>query len=414
MSEQPRKPKGSPASVGGQYDENPNAGADDLPPLASALTPRAPEAPIPGGVKPMGARDTQRLLDEAADVRIDRDGVALYDADGELLAREVPELSRFDRDTLRHDKRVRRASREIMRSDLKDLSAADRRRTVKAAFANASAYERRKAIDGSPNRRYIPANAIADSLRHRRDKDAAVATLVALHYEDASASANVIRAGFPNDRKSAFGFINKTSIARDKDGRAIREVRVVNTADGKAERETNKRESRGAAARSYLRMMYQPTKGVPDERQTREIVSAFHELDDEPEMQAQAFYELCYGNGTPRNRAGDGVYARSLITGRRPGATERGARRLENLSTGRGQGNAARMAAYHRALTPEAARIFLDMEPGDQRLAHTIWTKRKRNKETGQMENVTPKRLTEMRSFIHAAYPEIASYGAKK
>ena len=69
-----------------------------------------------------------------------------------------------------------------------------------------------------------------------------------------------------------------------------------------------------------------------------------------------------------------------------------------------GQGNTARMIAYQRALTPQVARIFLDMEPGDGRLAHTTRTHRVRSKETGRMEDRLPKRLSEMRSFIHAVY----------
>lgn len=44
------------------------------------------------------------------------------------------------------------------------------------------------------------------------------------------------------------------------------------------------------------------------------------------------------------------------------------------------------------------------MEPGDNRLANTVWTRRKRNPVTGVMEDVRPARLTEMRAWIHAVY----------
>jgi hypothetical protein len=125
-------------------------------------------------------------------------------------------------------------------------------------------------------------------------------------------------------------------------------------------------------------------------------------LDDAPDLQAQAFWEMCYGNGSVPNPHGDLQFAKDLIRMHGKGA---GVDLIDGASGARGgQGNMARMAAYHKVLSPEAARLFLQMEPGDARVAHTRRTRRVRNKVTGVMEDRLPARLTEMRSFIHAVY----------
>ncbi|MFQ7494071.1 MAG: hypothetical protein ACLRL4_10840 [Bifidobacterium bifidum] len=58
---------------------------------------------------------------------------------------------------------------------------------------------------------------------------------------------------------------------------------------------------KGANARAWLRMRFQPTKGVPDARDTDAAVRVFERLRREPaQIQAQAFADLCYG----RDRTG--------------------------------------------------------------------------------------------------------------
>ena len=143
-------------------------------------------------------------------------------------------------------------------------------------------------------------------------------------------------------------------------------------------------------------MVWQPTNGVPDAQTVEQVRRVFKEVEDEPETQAQMFWDVCYGDGHPSNLRGDVDFAKGLI-GQRKHQRE-GVETLNRWSQGQGQGNAARMLAYDRALSPEAARIFLQMEPGDGRLAHTQYPGRKGGK------TYVPKRLTEMRSYIRAVY----------
>ncbi len=53
-------------------------------------------------------------------------------------------------------------------------------------------------------------------------------------------------------------------------------------------------------------------------------------------------------------------------------------------------------------MTTEAARIFLEMEPETTSRQHRL-QRRKRGKD-GQMHDVRPARLTEMRNFVHSVY----------
>lgn len=423
---QPRKPAGSANSAGGQYDFNPGTGADDLTgspnPLLQVVSQglRLDAIREPHAVK--SAEETRGLLALAAHIGMDREGMVLTDGDGRVVYRETVGSPRLDDGSLRADRRARAAIRDVLRADLSDVDANARRMMVKRAWRVAGPYERRLAIDHSPNRRYVPASSIANSLRRRRDRQDALNVLKALHYEDASASSAVIRAGYPNDPESVWGFVNYTKIQRyakdtkDRDGvRHHKGEAIIGDYVTRSGRHVHGPlpEKRGSAARSYLRMIWQPTNGVPDKRTSDRIVQAMRSLDDTPELQAEAFWNLCYGTGSAANRDGNPGRAAAILAGRLdPGkAADRrelerlhGVADLERLSGGSGQGNAARMAAYRKCMTPEAARVFLTMEPGDNRLANTVWTRRKRNPVTGVMEDVRPARLTEMRAWIHAVY----------
>ncbi|OZG49863.1 hypothetical protein [Bombiscardovia coagulans] len=417
MREPARKPAGSPGGVGGQFDVMVGKHCADLPVLDEVNT----RARIQEPEVQLSAQETLELLKGTQSVIIRGTGLELVDENGQILYVEAQGYPRLNAQVLRADKNVRMAVRDTLNADLTGIpSEAYRQRIVKQAFRLASPYQRRNAIESSPNRRYIPASHIVNSLRHRKNQDQAVTILKDLFYEDAEAAQNVIRAGYPNTADSAWAFINYTKDARDAAGHVITERRKVYKRDQKGRflrdstgqkipvvKTLAKRESKGAAARSYLRMLYQPTNGVPDRKTTRQITEALHELDNEPHIQAQAFWELCYGNGTVRNRTGNTKYAKSLVNSRAFTSKDRGITKLEAYSSGSGQGNVARMVAYHRALTPEAAKCFLELEPGDKRLAHTIWTRRTYNKQTGKMETVTPKRLTEMRSWIKAVYTDL-------
>lgn len=345
------------------------------------------------------AEETRLLLAAADRIEYGPEGAILLDGDGNTVYREDPAAPGLDAETMRKDPRSRAAVRAAFRSDLSGHTAAERRGIIRNANRYASPYDRRVAIDSSPNRRYLPAATIANSLRRRRDRDKADRILRELHYEDATASANVIRAGYPDDKTSAFRFINYTKIRRDGDGRPV--YGEWTDRDGK-KKSGIMPESRGAASRSYLRMLYQPTDGVPTATECDRMQHVFDRMDD-PAVQARAFWNLCYGNANPDDRWDDVNFEIGLIGQRHTDAP--GARLLEAYSNRRGgQGNAARMLAYRKCMSREAAIAFLSMDAGDPRRAHTQFTRRRRNKQTGLMEDAKPRRLTEMRSFVHAVY----------
>lgn len=387
--DQPRKPAGSPGGTGGQFDHDPTGGAAGLPSFAPAGQ---------TATRYEDAEATRRILDRAGSVYVTGDGLRIDDKDGHLLFQESDE-HRLDQATLVHDPKTQRAVRQALADPMDTGDAAmtpsARRARAKAAFRLASPYSRRGIIDHSPNARYLPGSYIAHSLAHRRDQEAALDRLNSLYLEDAAAASNVIRAGFPNDKHGAFRFINYTKVKRyaadDKQGHKKGEI--VRDASG-----APIPEPKGKNARSYLRMLWQPTNGVPDKAQVDDMCRALGQMDGDPNVQAEVFYEVCYGNGTPRNMSG--------MLGSNRSSEGRGWNRLDRASAERGNGNVARMLAYRKALTPQAAAEFLKMGPGDKRLANTRWTTRKRDKATGKMRDVTPARLTEMRSFIHAAYAD--------
>ena len=415
--EQRRQPSGIPE--GGQYaSENMGGDASDLDQaMLQSLTAGMRLDIIGEPLKPKTPEETRQLLAEATRIEISSDGPVLYDKDDNVLYRQTDQTGMLDKKTLRTDPNMRNAVRATLKNDLGDMSAADRRKTVKQAFDLAGPYDRRKAIDTSPNRRYIPAAHIANSLRRRRDQEQALNVLTELHYEDANASANIIRAGYPKDKHGAFTFINRTRIQRepkdryDKSGQLIARKGdpiqgVWTDKDGKTHTGVLP-ESKGAVSRAYLRMLHQRTNGVPTKQETDSMTKALRDVGDVggPEAQAKVFWEMCYGSGHPTLVDDDtdltGM-AKNIVSNRRNRAA--GMNLIARFTGKHGNGNAARMVAYRKALSHEAAVAFIAMEPGDGRDAHTGFTRRKRNKTTGLMENVKPKRLTEMRAYMRAVY----------
>lgn len=410
------KPKGLPQGEAGTYENRGARYGDlDLDPMLTLASMGARNHAIVEHVSVKPAAETRALLAQTARVEIGANGATLYDGDGNIVFREDPAAPPLDWRTMRNDPHVRLAARRALRDPLDDMSAADRRATVRAAFRFAGAYDRRNAIDSGPNRRYIPATHLAASLRRRRDREKAARLLVDLHYEDANTAAAIIRLGYPNDSHSAWVYINATKIKRQprdvvdrRTGRIIARKGDPIVGDW-TDKDGNVKhgplpESRGAMSRAYLRMMYQPTNGVPSGRQAKDMADALRAIgEDGPRVQAQAFWELCYGNGGASNLRGDVDFAKRLVA-RRSETKQRGVRLLERFSRGRGQGNAARMVAYQKPLSREAAIAFIAMEPGDARRAHTGFTRRRRNPSTGLMEDVKPKRLNEMRAWMHAVY----------
>lgn len=386
------------------------------PPAPPAVSPSAP-----GGddnTKAYSADETCDLLSRAAKVEIGPDGVRLTDKDGRTLLDEA-DGRHLDYKTARRDPAMRRAVRAVYRGDLSGMPAAQRRSAMRQAWRLSGPYDRRRAIDASPNRRYIPAGSIARSLKRRRDKEGAANLLCDLFYEDAGAAGNVIRAGYPDDKHAAFVFMNRTKIQRydkdvfsktekDKDGnpKLLHAKGTAIVGDYVAARTGRQVHGplpnpKGAAARSYLSMIWKPTNGVPSEQDVRDVCDVLRACDDDPETQARMMWDMCYGTGSVTNPDGDVDFAKRILGGRK--AHRRGVGLLNRFSAGKGQGNAARMVAYKKPMTTEAARIFLEMEPGDGRRANTGYTRRKRGKD-GQMHDVKPARLTEMRNFIHSVY----------
>lgn len=383
----PHEPGGSPG--GGRYMRKGFHATDgDLEPLIAVASSDMRLQRIEERMSVRSPEETRSLLGEAKHVRFGEHGVELLDADGEVLYRDMPGMPHMDERTMRADRRVQKAVRTVMRADLGELPAASRRAVIRGAFQYANPYARRLAVDASPNRRFLPADTIARSLRHREDQRQAVDVMTRLFYEDANTAANVIRAGYPRDHAAIMTYVNRTKIKRDKDGNAIRGTYVPHRGVNRGrEIEGPLPESKGAAARSYLLMLDHHTDGVPDEREARAMASTLGGVDD-PEQQARMFHQLCYGRGDTA----------PAVEGRSRGA------RLLAAYAGRagGQGNAARMVAYNRGLSHDGAVAFLAMTPGDGRRANTAFTRRKRVH--GVMRNVTPARLTEMRSYIHAVY----------
>lgn len=359
-------------------------------------------------------RETRALLEEADRVEFGPDGAVLYDKDGGIVFREDPAAPPLNRNAMRSDRRVQDAARSVFRGTLDDMPAKDRRRLVQSAHRYASPYSRRVAIDESPNRRYLPADSMARSLASRRDQEASVRVLADIFNEDANAAANIVRSGFPNTRETAMSFINKTKIQRyKKDTRDKVTGEIHHKGDAVIGKYVGKRgknagreitgplpNPKGATTRSYLYMTrVARTNGVPEPREATRMAKALSSIEN-PEAQARAFWQVCYGRDAMPDDRIDAAKRAAVASG----ANVRGMRELTRYTAGDGQGNAARVIAYQKPLSREAAVAFCALASGDDRLANTRYTRRRRDKATGEMRDVTPKRLTEMRSYIHAVY----------
>lgn len=416
-SDHPRNPKDSPNGRGGTFkDKDANGDDADLNPVLYAasggLRDEAKARTVPQAKSP---EETRRLLDEAADVRFGPDGVELVDQDGGILYRDAHGVGRMDAKTMRDDKRVQQRLRAMFRDPLADRSPSERRDEIANAFAYATPYSRRVAIDDSPNRRYLPADTLARSFKARTDRDQAVNLMAGLFYEDANKAADVIRNGFPDDRASAMAYINKTKFKRyrkDVVDKATKQVLHhkgdVVKGEYKVFRGKNKGKTvygpepnpTGAAGRSYLYMMHvAPTNGCPTVDEARLVGRAINRIED-PVSQAKAFHQLCYGVDEGTNAHDDDVSFEMGIQSQR--RHDRPGVRL--FEAKRGNGNWARAVAYRKSLSRDGAIAFLAMTrpKGDHRKANTPYTRRKRV--DGVMRDVTPARLTEMRSFLHGVY----------
>lgn len=188
------RPSGLPKGYAGTFD-----GGDGFDGGGNDVTPPNPLLMLASrGMREHAVRDrtlvkdaaeTRALLDETRRIEYGPDGATLYDKDGNIVYHEDPAAPGLDAETMRKDPRSRAAVRAAFRSDLSGHTAAERRGIIRNANRYASPYDRRVAIDSSPNRRYLPAATIANSLRRRRDRDKADRILRELHYEDATASA---------------------------------------------------------------------------------------------------------------------------------------------------------------------------------------------------------------------------------
>ena len=404
VSNRRREPRGIP--TGGRFADELNGGNDasdlnNFDPFGEPVQPTTPAHET--------AEHTKELIAQAAAFDFTSEGVRLLDADGNPLTHGALDTKAFKKSV-----KAQTALRERLASDMSDIPYRDRCKAVAGMWDLASSYTRRRGLDHSPVRRFFPSSAIAASLKRRKNQDAAVSTLVDLFHEDANAATAVIRNGFPRDKRGAFAFINKTKNLHDKDGRPVRGWYEDKDGNDKFGILPN---PKGAAARAYLRMLYQPTKGVPDRATTRAVVDALNQIGEVggATAQAKALWNIAYGDGSPTNLKGDVDFAKHIVARRK--RNQRGVAAINRFingggaGDGSGQGNAARMAAYEGGLTHEAAVAFCAMEPRDPKRssgktahAHTYITRRRRNPKTGRMEDVKPRRLSEMRSYVYQMY----------
>jgi len=326
-SDHPRDPKGKYANKNRVDDDGdlPDAFDDDAP--SPAPEPRLPHVRVEASA-------------------YDRSMMAL--ADGRLT---LDDGSPIDPRAFRDSPYGRKAARTVLfdPSATRAMPAKTRKALARAAFMASSPYTRRKAIDESEQVRHFPADMVARSLRHRRDRDKALAVLDRVHEADRNASAAIIRKGFPNDRKGAFAFINRH---KGRDG------------------------ATGAAARYYLRVRYGNPKGSPDPKETRNLLRRFKALRDDPAGQAAAYWKLAYGDGT----------------GKWP----------------RGNAYRAAIVAFEGGMTTEGVQAFMDMAWGDERSSRTR-RDRARGVTSPQTGRYMPKadRMASVRANLHALYPDV-------
>ena len=451
------KPAGLPQGVAGTYDHKQGFASDvDIEPTADQLAALEMDGWVDYS-QGFSYDETKALLQQASRITVGPEGVTLFDQGGHPLTNPGM-AAMLDRKAVLENPEARQAVRDVLRGDLTGLDEHERKEAMHQAWRFASPYDRRRAIDESANVRYIPPSSLANSLRRRKDRDGAVARLIDIHYMDATVSADIIRSGFPDDKDSAFRFINATKFERqkvgskqyfdgdgnpvtlkaghwydhegnmlpninkftdrkgndvyvngnyltDKKGKRLTVSGQYVDKDGKLHNGVKPAQT-GAVARSYLRMLYQPTKGVMSESDARHVANALHAIGEAsgPEAQAQAFYQMCYGEGSVTNPDGNVDWAvRTLQASPRQVRNVNTLRHASGDPSQLGQGNNARMVAYQQTMSREAVLHFLTMDPADNRTAHTGFTKRKRNAQ-GKMETVKPKRLTEMRSYLRSVY----------
>lgn len=467
MSDQPRKPAGSPDGTGGEYDHKPGSGGNDLPPIP----PRDNMITANGGddnngdnnndgsqwVQPIRYRtrgETRELLSQAATVTFDNDHIVLTDHNGTVFYRERDD-DRLDDYTLKRDPQTRVALRHRLREPFTG-GVAERRATVKRLFNAASSRERRWMIDHGDLIRYLPAEKTAASLRRRTDREFAMSRLLHAHALDETVSAHIIYAGYPNDRQSAMTFINRTQFQRyDRDtvddfGRERKAGQVVyvgnrrdpetglwvNASNPAAPVVRNRQgeivkqpiplaNQRGKNARSYLRTRFvaNPMQAnMASEREVNESTRYLRALRDDPNAQAAVLYRMAYGS----------VYSppevqRTLQTVDRKitpyfpddkGMNEDEKDRRAGTARLRGQGNLVRQIfatkAGREAVSREAVDRFLQIEPVEleHRLANTRYGRplRGRNgsvltdRKTGEVKTKTWQRLTQWRNQLHNLY----------
>ena len=332
-------------------NKNKDTGDDDLEsyndpdlPVSAHFGPDERLAEAVTGMKPMGMNAYEK------DMHMLADGQAKVTADGITGPNGRP----VDAQALKDSPHARKLISNVLNDPAatEGLKVAQRRRAVRQAWAAATPYQRRHAIEKGVSLRFIPAGDLARSLRHRRP-DQAMGILKTIHAQDRNASAAIIRSGFPNTREDAYRFINGT---KDTD------------------------QGKGTAARRYLRLKFSrspeeveawnkahpesprvASAGRPSDFALKAMGRRLDSMRDDPAGQAAAFYQIAFGDGRSKDR---------------------------------GNGIAAEMLAYERRLTPAAAQAFMSMTPGDMRRANSTY-------------HPDQRRLTAMRANMHALYPEI-------
>ena len=267
------------------------------------------------------------------------DGSARIGANGITDGRGRPISVR----ALKDSPHSRRLIRRVLTGDgLAALKPSERKAVFRQAFDAASPYQRRKAMDG-PNARYVPAATMARSLRRRRDERQAMDILKRVHWQDRTASAAIIRNGYPKDRHTAMMFINGT---KDRDRRTLtRGPRKGVT------------EYYGTAARRYLRIKFNSAgmRGAPSERDMRRLHATFHRMHGDPAAEGAALYQLAYGE---RN---GGVLSRNGIAAERlcyeGGVSREGMRAFLDLERGRQEPGSSRLHPDQERLTAFRANL---------------------------------------------------------
>ena len=394
MDRQGRSHRAAGRPDGGQYERGGRGGGGDAGALLQ-LTPGEMRARTPReNVEMMGAEETLLLLQRAHTIYFTPDGCVMEDRDGRIIHRDEPGMPIPNVKVMQHDRRVQSVvalqfTAPMAGADGRAPSASQLRATIRHVNRYASAYRRRMALRESPYRHYLPGDQVARSLRAWKDRDAAFDVFRDIYHKDAGTARQIVCSGYPHTAEQANRFLNTEWMERDKKTGKPKTVTV--TDEHGVEHKRLVPSKRGAPTRALLRMTFRPNNSTPPVEDVKRVEAYFRRLDD-PQREAEEFWKVCYGNGSPVDES---VAARP-----RRGRVNKV---LGAWQSNRGQGNAARMLAYRKALSRDAAVAFLAMKPGDGRRANTQYTKRVRGKD-GVMRDATPARLTEMRSWLHASY----------